>query len=867
MSQRRYGPVQGAGTSILESDAEKTIVPSALGVTVHVGVYERGTVGGLNYAPKQRQFTARLGGRLTNGYVAPDAALDFYDTSEGAGELWCVRVTAGNEVKAFEYSYNRRIPRSAVIKWSAHDGGRWGGGRAFLVGQMKTTTLGTTTTTDLTETTMGTGKTMLKDYWKGATLKLKAVPTKSYEVLGNTTAGVVSVISDATMLTDYGVASDLEYTLELVSAGKQLAIYIHDSTERPTEEWGFEAYYCGVLEYSKDNLSSDPTSPRYFANAINDDTSNFTLAVVDLWTGGYSADIRPANHYEQLVNLSETAAQIEIMQSRVNSAGGGNAAVSGYSYGQLVKAQTLTLTFASATTYNVVSDKYGVLNDTPVALGDEFVPDFGEDYVPSFIVSAGSIPMTATDTITVVVAPLVPDELTNGVIYPDKAGHRRIYYSIIANTVDTVTVKPDSDMMENADAGTKATVTGSTTGPTFDTSTNRVFKLTLNGGEEVTVNLTQGATTPGTTIVADINTALGVAVASMTTDNHVKLTSTIGGRLSKLALGTGSANTPLGFTPSASYIGAAGDSAMLQWPQQLSGGYDGLAELDDSDYEAMFDVDSSPIKRMWGQHKGLVKMGNPGVTSTSVQKKGALFGEAVNYQYRYQIPANIVTEDAAEEYVNDTLGRSDFAVVAFPSFAYIKNPIANSEGLKLVSTMGSIHGREAKMAKNWGGYHKAAAGIDVTLPGFVKLPTGDAILDEETLNPQGIQILKFYNGNLIVWGDRTVSLDPAWRWKHQREQMSHYENTLRENFDWIIFAINDTETWSMAWVELDDYFSKEKTNRALEDYHVKIDAENNTAATKAEGDVYVDIRLKFTDTVERFKIRMQKVGIFEDTGV
>jgi len=864
MSQRRYGPIQGAGTSVTEKEAEKTIQESATGVTVHTGVFERGTVGALNFTPKKKSFLARMGDRFSDDYLAPDAALDFFDTSEGAGELWCVRVTDGTEVKAQEYLYSRRIPRTAVIKVQAHDGGQWAGKSAFLVGDMATEIVGTTEVPLLTETTVATGKTMLKDYWAGATLRLKGVVTKTYAVLSNTTAGVVTVVSDSEMLTDYGSSADLEYTLELANAGKQLAVLVHDGTNNPTEEWGFDAYYRGVLEYSKDNLSSDPASPRYFARAVNQDASGFTLTMTDLWSGGYAADVRPANHYEELVTLSDTAAKVEIIQSRVNSTGGGDAVVSGYQYGQGLKAQTLTLTFLTPTTYDVVSDVFGALNADPVSTDDLFEPDFGADYIPGFVVTAGGNAMAEDDTITVLVRPFVPSELVGGLIYPDKAGHRRTFYQIIANTVDTVTVKADSDMLTDAAAGTKATVTGSIAGPTFDTSTKHTLTLRLNGGVEQTIELTVGATTPAATVAADINTALGATVATVTVGNYIKLTSSIGGRLSEIVVTDGNANDILGFTDDQTYSGAAGNRAMLQWQQQLSGGYDGLASLADSDYEAMYDPDTSPIKQLWGKHKGLVKLATPGVTSTSVQKKGAAFAEAVNYQYRYEVPANIITEDAAEEYVNDTLGRNDFAVVAFPSFAYIANPAANSEGLKLVSMSGAIQGREAKMAAAWGGYHKAAAGVDVTLPGFLQLTTGDAVLDEELLNPQGLQVIKFYNGNIIVWGDRTVSIDPTWRWKHQRETMSHYENVLRENFDWIIFAINDTETWALAWTELNDYFGKEKTNRALDDYSIKMDAENNDSASKARGEANVEIRLKIVDTLERLKLILSKTGMFED---
>jgi len=310
-----------------------------------------------------------------------------------------------------------------------------------------------------------------------------------------------------------------------------------------------------------------------------------------------------------------------------------------------------------------------------------------------------------------------------------------------------------------------------------------------------------------------------------------------------------------------------GNTYRVEYMEEFSGGYDGISDIDDNDYISLYDPTTTPILALQGEKRGLVKITNPGVVSSAVQKAGMECAEALNYQYRQQVPSNIVTEEAAEEWVNDTLGRNDFAVVTFPSFMKITHP--TKAGLKLVPTCGAIYGREALFAKNYDGYHKAAAGIDATIPQCVELPTGDKTLDEELLNKQGIGILKFIDGNCVIWGDRTVSVDPAWKWKHQREQMSHYENDLRESFDWIIFAINDEIEQVKALSALKSYFRPEFKKRALrgadfeEACQIKLDSEINTDATRAAGDMFSEISLRLADTIERFIITMSKMGIFE----
>jgi hypothetical protein len=312
---------------------------------------------------------------------------------------------------------------------------------------------------------------------------------------------------------------------------------------------------------------------------------------------------------------------------------------------------------------------------------------------------------------------------------------------------------------------------------------------------------------------------------------------------------------------------AAEDPFTIQYPQGMSGGYDGLAGVSDTDYTPVFDVESSPINSLFGKNQGLVKLAVPGIYSAVVQKAGLEYASAKNYQFRVEIDPTIIDEQDAEEFINDTIGRNDMGVVAFPSYGYIDNPEA--AGQKLIPLTGAIHGREALTAKNWDGYHKAAAGVDVNLPKVLRLPTGEKILDEEFLNPHGIQIIKFKEGNAIIWGDRTIAVDSAWKWKHQREQMSYYENVMREEFDWVVFAINNSDIQQTALSALRGFYLPEYSKGALrgdnfqDACEIKLDDEINTNATAAAGDLLAEITLRLADTVERFIITVSKAGIFE----
>ncbi len=318
-----------------------------------------------------------------------------------------------------------------------------------------------------------------------------------------------------------------------------------------------------------------------------------------------------------------------------------------------------------------------------------------------------------------------------------------------------------------------------------------------------------------------------------------------------------------------SAVVAGTDECMLVAPLWLTDGEDGYAGVNDAAYQAQaWDVDDSPFNQIAEKNLGLIKFATPNVTSTAVTKAGGAYAYAKNGQYRLEFPSATLTEPAALTHVNDTIGRNDAMVGAFPSAAYVPDPEGGAVNI-LRSLTGLIHGREAAMARAYDGYHKAAAGLEATLPPVVKLPAVPEIINEELLNPAGIQVIIKKRGNWVIWGDRTMALDTNWRWKHQREQMSHYERALEENFDWIIFAINDSENDRMALTAIRAYFKPEYAKRAIRGKTfddaaiIKVDAENNTDATRAAGDQFADISLRLADTVERFIIRTSKQGIFE----
>ena len=519
---------------------------------------------------------------------------------------------------------------------------------------------------------------------------------------------------------------------------------------------------------------------------------------------------------------------------------------------------------------------------------------------PPFTVTAGSTALAASDTLVFTYKPFVVDELIDGYLYPDPDTDRRLFYRITDNDHKTITVAAGSDMATDVTVTAGVAATG---------SVQEVAKANHVDGETLVIDdgvhpaITfhydvTGTYTPvggydatnkqvdisGDTTDQDVATTIAGVINATTSSTFeitagtpvaalFSLTNTVAnGASGNVALVETVADATFAVTGMSSGVTATVDEFRVQAAMPMAGGRDGNADLTDADYNLqLYDTSSSPFNRIFGKNLGLVKFATPGITSTAIQKAGKAYAAAKNYQYRYEIPWGTNTEAAADTYINDTLGRSDYAVVSFPSRCKIADP-GGSERLVQKTMTGMIHGREARIAADWEGHHKAQAGQDAILPDVLELPTGDAVLDEEYLNPLGINVIKKVKGNFVLWGDRTLWITPEWKWKHQRELLSYYEHVLQESFDWIIFAINDPETDAQALTSLNSFFLPEYVKRAIrgdsfEDAAIiKVDGENNTDATRAAGDLYADIKLRLADTVERFNIRIGKQGIFESVG-
>jgi phage tail sheath protein FI len=156
------------------------------------------------------------------------------------------------------------------------------------------------------------------------------------------------------------------------------------------------------------------------------------------------------------------------------------------------------------------------------------------------------------------------------------------------------------------------------------------------------------------------------------------------------------------------------------------------------------------------------------------------------------------------------------------------------------------------MAGIWGrnddsrGVHKAPA--NEVVRGAVSVELELTSREQELLNPAGINCIRSFPGRGIrVWGARTVSSDPAWRYLNVRRFFNYLEESILGGTQWVVFEPNDDTLWSKIRRTIAAFLVNEWRKGALfgltpdEAFYVKCDRETNPAESIDAGLVICEI--------------------------
>ncbi|MEX0761920.1 MAG: phage tail sheath family protein [Dehalococcoidia bacterium] len=120
--------------------------------------------------------------------------------------------------------------------------------------------------------------------------------------------------------------------------------------------------------------------------------------------------------------------------------------------------------------------------------------------------------------------------------------------------------------------------------------------------------------------------------------------------------------------------------------------------------------------------------------------------------------------------------------------------------------------------------------------------------EQELLNPIGVNVIRPFGtrGNRI-WGARTLSSDPSWRYVSIRRLFNFVEKSILNGTQWVVFEPNDVALWQRVRRTINSFLLGLWRQGALfgttpeEAFYVKCDAETNPIESIDEGKLVVEV--------------------------
>src|SRR5205085_653451 len=87
---------------------------------------------------------------------------------------------------------------------------------------------------------------------------------------------------------------------------------------------------------------------------------------------------------------------------------------------------------------------------------------------------------------------------------------------------------------------------------------------------------------------------------------------------------------------------------------------------------------------------------------------------------------------------------------------------------------------------------------------------------QEVLNPEGINCFRFFEGRgMRLWGARTISSDPEWKYVNLRRYFAYLERSIDKGTQWAVFEPNGEILWANVRRTIEDFLLNEWQNGAL----------------------------------------------------
>jgi phage tail sheath protein FI len=282
-------------------------------------------------------------------------------------------------------------------------------------------------------------------------------------------------------------------------------------------------------------------------------------------------------------------------------------------------------------------------------------------------------------------------------------------------------------------------------------------------------------------------------------------------------------------------------------PEKDKGKTSGSSGGDNFNAGAWIGKDNGPGKRTglktFEEIEDINIVSAPGVTDKAVQQELIAHSERMN---RFAI---LDSEETLKGGLPDAVKSqiptdSSYAAFYFP-WIEVYDPVKDKQ--VMVPPSGHVCGVYAR-TDGTRGVHKAPA--NEVVRGALGLKYTVTKGEQDLLNPSGINCIREFSGQGIrIWGGRTISSDPSWRYINVRRLFIMVEESIKRGTNWIVFEPNDQTLWKRITRNISAFLLGVWRMGALfgttpeEAFYVKCDEETNPPDERDLGKVTIEIGL------------------------
>ena len=251
--------------------------------------------------------------------------------------------------------------------------------------------------------------------------------------------------------------------------------------------------------------------------------------------------------------------------------------------------------------------------------------------------------------------------------------------------------------------------------------------------------------------------------------------------------------------------------------------------------------------------------------------QGKMIAHCENMRDRMAIldcPPDMLPQEILEWRMNTAGYDSKFAALYYP-WIEVQNPLTNQP--MMIPPSGHVAGLWCR-TDGTRGVHKAPANeVVMGANGLGFQITG---AEQGGLNKVGINCIRAFPGRGIrVWGARTLSSDPEWRYINVRRLFNFVSESIMEGTQWSVFEPNDEKLWIQLRIAASNFLTRVWSDGALfgstpaQAFYVKCDSETNPPEVIEAGQVICEVGVAPVKPAEFVVFRLSQFSGGEGSAV